>query len=332
MSDYRNQRQVRELICLAADPVDQQALEELLDECELLEVIACFDDHQSVIGLAAYRQVNAYALEIEYLAVLPAHQHRSLATRMIHWIQEHHQKNIVARTDDDAVDFYRAVGFLVSSTPSDPRWPETQRYLCTLAWKPFLREQPLGDPRFELVNGHIQPGIIKLTEPDPRWPDEFLRIQKLIRDALGSRALSLDHVGSTAVLGLPAKPVIDVCAVVQDADQESAYVEDLQAAGLIFWHREPGWYAHRMFKPAESTGLMNANIHIFSLGSPEYLRMLCFRDFLLSNVTKREEYAAVKRASARQLADSRGTDGLVMEYNKLKEPFIHQLHQQLFRA
>lgn len=330
INNYRSDPAVRELLTLAADPIDEQALQALFDHCQNLLVLACFDKDDQIIALAAYRHSDAYALCVEYIAVLPGHRQQGLASRLIYELRTSYRKAVWATTDDDAIEFYRTIGCVISDSAADPRWPDTQRYLCTLPHLALLREQPTEDPGYEAVDGELSRGLVKIVEPQARWSQDFADIRQAIAAALGPLALGIEHTGSTSVFGLPAKPIIDVTLIVPDADDEQLYVPQLRAAGLAFWHREPGWYAHRMFKPGAESQLAEANIHIFSPGSPEYLRMMLFRDHLRTDAADCAAYAAVKREAAAALAASDGANGLVMDYNRTKEPFILSLHKELF--
>lgn len=135
---------------------------------------------------------------------------------------------------------------------------------------------------------------IEICEYDPRWPGMFAREGDRIRTALGDRVLMLEHAGSTAVPGLPAKPKIDVVLVVPDPADEPAYVPDLEAAGYTLQIREPDWYEHRMFKGPD----IDINLHVFPPRCPEVGRMLLLRDRLRANDADRALYAAVKRRLA----------------------------------
>lgn len=135
---------------------------------------------------------------------------------------------------------------------------------------------------------------IHLAPYDPAWPGLFEREAGRIRAALGQRVRLLEHVGSTAVPGLSAKPHIDILLAVSDSGDEPAYAPDLEAAGYRLWIREPDWHQHRLFKGPDT----NINLHTFSDGSPEIARMLAFRDRLRSHADDRAEYEATKRALA----------------------------------
>ena len=135
---------------------------------------------------------------------------------------------------------------------------------------------------------------IRLVEYDPGWPALFERDAKRIRDALGAKALRVEHVGSTSVPGLAAKPIIDIDLVVADSSNEVAYVPELEAAGYVLRIREPDWYEHRLFKGPDT----NVSVHTFSEGCEEVERMVVFRDWLRANDADRELYESSKRELA----------------------------------
>ena len=132
---------------------------------------------------------------------------------------------------------------------------------------------------------------IELAEYDPAWPRLFEREAARIRGALGPKALRIEHVGSTSVPGLAAKPVIDIDLVVADSSDEAAYVPELEAAGYVLTIREPDWFEHRLFKGPDT----NVNVHTFSEGCEEVARMLAFRDWLREHDDDRDLYLAAKR-------------------------------------
>ena len=137
-------------------------------------------------------------------------------------------------------------------------------------------------------------GPVSLHESDPRWPEQFAREEQRIRDGLGEGVLRLEHVGSTSVPGLIAKPRIDILLVVADPADEARYVPALEAAGYTLRIREPDWYEHRLLRRAD----MELNLHVLGPGSPEIERMLRFRDRLRIDAADRERYAAAKRELA----------------------------------
>ena len=151
-------------------------------------------------------------------------------------------------------------------------------------------------------------GPVVISEYDPEWPDWYAAEEGRIRAVLGERVSQIAHVGSTAVPGLPAKPLVDIVLEVEDSADEDAYATDLVAAGYVLRIREPEWLEHRLFKGPGR----DINLHVFSAGCPEVGRMLLFRDWLRANAADRELYAKVKRDLAsrpwkymQQYADSK---------------------------
>ncbi len=137
-------------------------------------------------------------------------------------------------------------------------------------------------------------GPVVLVDYDERWPELYQREADRISDLLGDGVLLIEHVGSTAVPGLAAKPIIDIILVVANSADELAYLPALQAAGYRLVIREPGWHQHRVLKGPDT----NVNLHVFSAGCPEVERMLAFRDWLRTHDTDRELYDRTKRELA----------------------------------
>jgi len=135
---------------------------------------------------------------------------------------------------------------------------------------------------------------IQIIVYDPLWPEVFRRETDRIMILLGCQALQIEHIGSTSVAGLAAKPIIDILLVVADSSDESPYVPILERSGYSLGIREPNWYEHRMFKGPAA----DINLHVFSSGCPEINRILNFRDWLRSNAADRNLYERTKRALA----------------------------------
>lgn len=132
---------------------------------------------------------------------------------------------------------------------------------------------------------------IYLAPYDPDWPLLFSQLEKQIRDHLGDRVRLLEHVGSTSVPGLAAKPIIDMVLAVPDTRDEEAYVKPLEAIGYTLRIREPDWYEHRVLKHTEP----QVNLHVFSEGCEEIGQMLLFRDWLRTHEDDRRLYEQTKR-------------------------------------
>jgi GrpB-like predicted nucleotidyltransferase (UPF0157 family) len=169
------------------------------------------------------------------------------------------------------------------------------------AYEEDLARVTIGGPR-------TLAGPVVISDYDPDWPEWYAAEEARIRSILGDRVQRLEHVGSTSVPGLPAKPLIDIVLEVEDSAEEPAYVPDLEASGYALRIREPEWFEHRLLKGPER----DINVHVFSAGCPEVSRMLLFRDWLRANAADRELYAEAKRQLAsrpwkymQQYADSK---------------------------
>jgi GrpB-like predicted nucleotidyltransferase (UPF0157 family) len=152
-----------------------------------------------------------------------------------------------------------------------------------------LRAVTIGERRPHEASIHLVPY-------DPAWPAHYETLARRIRAALAERAICLEHVGSTAVPGLCAKPVIDIAQAVTDSGDEAAYLPALETQGFYLRIREPAWYAHRMLKARD----IECNLHVFSAGCEEIARMVSFRDRLRDNQADRRTYEQEKRHLAAQ--------------------------------
>jgi beta-N-acetylhexosaminidase len=137
-------------------------------------------------------------------------------------------------------------------------------------------------------------GPVVLSDYDPSWPELYAREEERIRAALGDRALLVEHVGSTSVPGLAAKPIVDVVLAVLDSADEESYVPTLEAAGYVLRIREPDWFEHRLFHGPDT----EIGLHVFSADCAEIERMLAFRDRLRADEADRELYLRTKRELA----------------------------------
>ncbi|WP_268874452.1 GrpB family protein [Traorella massiliensis] len=112
---------------------------------------------------------------------------------------------------------------------------------------------------------------ILLVGYDKQWPILFEKEKKRISQILKDKALMIEHIGSTSVAGLSAKPIIDILLVVEDAGQED-YVEALCQQGYVLRIKEPDFENHHMFKGPDT----DINLHVFSKGSKEIDKYLIF--------------------------------------------------------
>ena len=161
--------------------------------------------------------------------------------------------------------------------------------LATPVTDEYLASVTIGERR--PLNGKIH-----LVAYDDKWPAMFSVAADKIRSALRERALLIEHVGSTAVQSLSAKPIIDMVLAVEDSADESSYVPPLEEQGFILRAREPAWFQHR-FLILKSDDMV-WQLHVFSAECEEIERMLAFRDWLRTHDEDLQRYEDVKRELA----------------------------------
>lgn len=148
-----------------------------------------------------------------------------------------------------------------------------------------------------VVNGNIEHNQTILLKPyDDRWPALFEREKNRISKILRDRALMIEHIGSTSVPGLTAKPIIDILLVVDDAGKEELYVNDLCEHGYILRIKEPDFENHHMFKGPDT----DINLHVFSKNSKEIEKYLLFRNYLRHHDDARQLYEDTKKELAKK--------------------------------
>jgi GrpB-like predicted nucleotidyltransferase (UPF0157 family) len=168
-----------------------------------------------------------------------------------------------------------------------------------------------SESRVELIGGREKRDIVVLPY-DPAWPGTFAEHADRIRRALGSVAVRVDHIGSTAVPGLVAKPIIDIDLSVRDVEDEASYLPLLIGCGYSLRVREPG---HRMVR----TPNRDVHVHIGGTGTDWERRHLLFRDWLREDERDRDAYAALKC----RLADQSWED--MNEYADAKGALISEI-------
>ena len=185
------------------------------------------------------------------------------------------------------------------------------------------RPVPAGESPW--VDGRGPAGEPEVVAADPSWPDRFARFAAEITTALGDSALVVEHVGSTAVPDLPAKPIIDIGLTVADSREERAYVPALEGCGFLLVVREPWWYEHRLLQRTDPA----CNLHVFAPDCAEAERHRIFRDWLRAHPEDGSLYAAAKTAAAQR---TRAIGGHTMDYNARKESVIREIYSRAFRA
>ncbi len=159
-----------------------------------------------------------------------------------------------------------------------------------------MSRDPIGERLQAVIIGEIESPAIVVVDYDPAWPERFRQEEARIRSSLGEVALSVEHIGSTSVAGLAAKPIVDILLVVEDSADEASYVPALEEAGYVLRVREPDFDEHRMFRTPQK----DVHVHVFSPGSKEIERYLLLRERLREDEEDRELYARTKRELAKR--------------------------------
>ncbi len=180
------------------------------------------------------------------------------------------------------------------------------------------------DPTWEIIPGSGRPEAdpIELVPYDEDWPRQFEEWEAKLLAALPRPPRRIDHIGSTAVPGLAAKPVVDIQVSVDDPEDEAAYVPAIESLGVQLRNRDS---EHRYFRPF--SGLeRGVHIHVCAAGSEWERRHVAFRDYLRRNPEARSAYLEAKQDAARRWRDDR------IAYTEAKGAVIRQLTDEATRA
>jgi GrpB-like predicted nucleotidyltransferase (UPF0157 family) len=144
---------------------------------------------------------------------------------------------------------------------------------------------------------------ISVVPYDPLWPELFADERRLLEETLAPWLVGgVHHIGSTAVPGLAAKPLLDMMAGVRDLDDSRAAYEPLEQVGYVYTPHRPR-EAHHFSKPSASLRERTHNLHLTEVGSALWRERLAFRDALRADPGLAAEYAALKKRLASQCDD-----------------------------
>ncbi|WAL62238.1 GrpB family protein [Thermocoleostomius sinensis] len=159
---------------------------------------------------------------------------------------------------------------------------------------------------------------IEIVDYDPTWPEQYEQEAAKILGVLDrDRIAAIEHVGSTAIPGLAAKPIIDVMVGVHSIEAAQAFVPLLEGLGYVYWSENP--HRDRLFfvKGMPPYGARRTHhIHVFEVNSELWQRRLLFRDYLRSHPADKQDYEALKRQLATQFRTDREA------YTERKRGFI----------
>lgn len=160
---------------------------------------------------------------------------------------------------------------------------------------------------------------VEIVDYDPAWPAQFATLGGVLREVLGDAAARIDHIGSTSVPGLAAKPVIDVQISVRSFEPLDAFKAPLEGIGLVHRADNPE-LTKRYFR--EAPGSRRTHVHVREAGTFSQQLPLLFRDYLRAHPAAASEFADVKRRCAAESGDAR------QKYVAAKEPFVWDILRQ----
>jgi len=158
---------------------------------------------------------------------------------------------------------------------------------------------------------------VEVVPHDPRWQEVFRIESKRVADALGEIVVTIHHIGSTAIPGIYAKPIIDILVEVQDITQVDEQSSAMESLGYEVMG-EYGIPNRRFFRKDNLAGVRTHHIHIFEVGSAQVKRHLAFRDYMIAHPEVAHRYSELKRELAREHplnidAYMDGKDGFIKE-------------------
>lgn len=248
-------------------------------------------------GLGGVRHLDTEVAEVKSMYLAPAFRGQGLARELLTELEEiarrHGCEAVRLDTSDyltDAIGLYRAAGYReVADYNANPK--------ASLWFERSLEEEP-----------------IRIAPYDPRWPGQFERERLALESAIGRWSTGgIHHIGSTAVVGLDAKPIIDILVGVEDLEASRACFEPLAKLGYLYapYRREEmHWFCKP--HPARRTH----HLHLVPTGSRRFVQELAFRDFLRANPDAASTYASLKRGLAKRFRNDREA------YTEAKGDFI----------
>ena len=164
----------------------------------------------------------------------------------------------------------------------------------------------------------LKRGTVKVVAYNPDWSQEFEAEKQRLLDTFGDKILAIEHIGSTSIPGLAAKPIIDMVAAIKSFDDLPEFVNGLQKLGYEYMPER--MFDDRKFFPKGSQENRTHHLNLVLQDNPEqWTKPIAFRDYLRTHETKRSEYAEIKTNLAKQYANDRAT------YTKLKDSFFQSI-------
>lgn len=167
----------------------------------------------------------------------------------------------------------------------------------------------------------LKRGTVKVVAYNPNWPQEFEAEKRRLFDTFGDKILAIEHIGSTSIPRLAAKPIIDMVVAVKSFDDLPEFIDGLQKLGYEYMPER--MFDNRKFFPKGSQENRTHHLNLVLQDNPEqWTKPIAFRDYLRTHDKEREQYAKLKTTLAKQHANDRAT------YTRLKDDFFQSIFKK----
>ncbi len=163
-------------------------------------------------------------------------------------------------------------------------------------------------------------GQVIIVDYDPNWPQMYEQEKARIQDAIGEYLIDIQHVGSTSIPGLSAKPIIDIMPIIRDIALIPYCVQPLESLDYAYFGENGISGRHYFRKPADITSQPHTyHLHIVDKGHDQWAMMLLFREYMLLHPESVQQYDVLKRKLATKYDSDR------VGYTNAKEPFVRSI-------
>lgn len=295
------------------EEVWRPVLREVTDPSSVLATyLVAYEERRPVGGVAVVGH-DATSLMLKRCYVRPDRRHRGVARALVEAVAgvaaERGARRLVLDilpTRGGAIAAWRRLGFAECEPWGDPDMVYLERPV-----------PPSPSPWVGLRND-----VVSLLDNDPRWATVFRHHAEVVRHRLGQAAAGIEHVGSTAVHGVPAKPIVDLAVHLGAGTDEAAAITSLEGAGYQF-RGDTGEEGGLLFVLEDQSGCRVAHLHVLRQGDHQWHEYLGFRDRLWADADARAAYAALKRSLAARFPSDREA------YTAAKATFIGELLRQV---
>ncbi|MDB4984615.1 MAG: yqkA [Patescibacteria group bacterium] len=171
----------------------------------------------------------------------------------------------------------------------------------------------------------VERELVKLVEYDPQWPFLFEKEKTSLKELLGDKVLSIEHIGSTSIPGVPSKPILDIDIAISSLNDAEYFIDKLPLIGYKYLDQTDKWvetprYKKRRFFVKETEGKTTHHLKIVEISDQEsWGDQILFRDYLRTHQDARESYIELKRSLADQYEHDRKS------YTASKVAFIQEI-------